>query len=212
MKRCLVINPNMTEAVTTLVVKACQRQQPSVRWEGVTARIGAPYIADEVTYVQGAHAALDALEREYDGHDAVLLACFGDPGLLALRQCAPVPVLGLASASLEAAMQLGRFSIVTGGAPWVPMLERFARSHGLDTHLCGIHAIEWSGLQIAADPEGACEALLAAARQGMDGGAELVLLGGAALAGLAPRLQPRLDVTVLDSVALSAHAVLEALA
>ena len=212
MKRCLVINPNMTEAVTALVVEACQRRQPGVRWEGVTARTGAPYIADEVAYVHGAHAALDMLAQTYDGHDAVLVACFGDPGLLALRQSSHVPVLGLTSASLQAAARHGRFAIVTGGTDSVPMLERFTRAHRLDTHLSGIYAIEWTGLHIAADPEGACEALLAAAQQDVEDGAALILLSGAALAGLADQLQPRMAVPVLDSIVLSAQAVVEALA
>jgi Asp/Glu/hydantoin racemase len=59
---------------------------------------------------------------------------------------------------------------------------------------------------VAADPDGALEALVAAAQHGVDGGAQCILLGGAALAGLAPSLQPRLSVPVLDNVLLAAQA------
>lgn len=195
-----------------MVVAACRQAQPGVQWEGATARFGAAYIADEVAYAKAAHAALDAYEAFFNGHDAVLLACFGDPGLLALRELARVPVVGLAQSSFEAVAQRGRFAVVTGGHAWAPMLARFARLHGLDTRLTGIHTIDWTGAQIAADPDGARDALVAAAQQGIDAGAQCVLLGGAALTGLAPSLQPRLSVPLLDNVLLAAQTVADALA
>jgi allantoin racemase len=210
-KRCLVINPNTSGALTDRVVAACRQAQPGVRWEGATARFGAAYIADEVAYAKAAHAALDAYEAFYSGQDAVLLACFGDPGLLALRELARRPVIGLAQSSFEAAAQRGRFAVVTGGHAWAPMLSRFARLHGLDAKLVGIHTIDWTGAQIAADPDGALDALVAAAQKGIAAGAQFILLGGAALAGLARSLQPRLSIPVLDNVLLAAQAVADAL-
>lgn len=211
-KRCLVINPNTTAGVTEMVVSACRGAQPGVQWEGATARFGAAYIANEVGYAKAGHAALDAYEAFYAGHDVVLLACFGDPGLLALRELSRVPVIGLAQSSFEAAARKGRFAVVTGGHAWAPMLARFARAQALDARLTGIHTIDWTGAQIAADPERAHDALVAAAQHGIDDGADCILLGGAALAGLAPSLQPRLAVPVLDNVLLAARAVAEALA
>jgi allantoin racemase len=210
-KRCLVINPNTTAAVTDKVVAACRQLQPLLQWEGVTARFGAAYIADEVAYAKASHAALDAFEAFYSDHDAVLLACFGDPGLLALRELSRVPVTGLAQSSFEAAARRGRFAVVTGGHAWGPMLARFARAHQLDERLVGIHTIDWTGARIAGDPDGALDALVAAAVKGLDAGAQNILLGGAALAGLAPSLQPRLAVPVLDNVLLAAQAVADAL-
>jgi allantoin racemase len=192
-------------------VAACRQAQPAVQWEGATARFGAAYIADEASYAIAAHAALDALDAFHAGHDAVLLACFGDPGLLALRERVQVPVIGLAQSSFEAAARRGHFAVVTGGHAWAPMLERFARAHRLEAHLAGIHTIDWTGAQVAADPAGAQGALLAAAQRGIDAGAQSILLGGAALTGLAPALQPRLPVPVLDNVLLAAQAVVDAL-
>lgn len=209
-KRCLVINPNTTASVTEGVVNACRAAHPAVHWQGVTSHFGAPYIADEIGYAVASHAVLDAYGAFFDGHDAVLIACFGDPGLLALRELASVPVLGLAQASLIAAGRSGRFAVVTGGHAWGPMLVRFARTHELDAQLVGIHTVELSGAQIAADPDAALDSLAAAVQRGIDGGAEGILLGGAALCGLAARLQPRVGVPVLDNVLLAAQAVVEA--
>jgi allantoin racemase len=212
MQRCLVLNPNTTGAVTEIVLAACRRALPRIEWQGATARFGAAYIADEAAYAAAVPAALDAYEAFFDGHDAVLLACFGDPGLPALRERARVPVVGLAQSSFEAAARHGRFAVVTGGHAWAPMLARFASLHGLDAKLVGIHTIDWTGAQIAADPEGARDALVAAARQGVERGAECILLGGAALTGLAPSLQPGVAVPVLDNVQLAAQAVADVLA
>lgn len=210
MKRCLVINPNTTAAVTEGVVDACRRAHPAVEWQGATSRFGAPYIADEIGYAVASHAVLDAYQAFFDDHDAVLIACFGDPGLLALRELASVPVVGLAQASLVAAATHGRFAIVTGGHAWGPMLARFARAHELAAQLVGIHTVDSSGAQIAADPGAALDSLAAAAQRGVDGGAACILLGGAALCGLAAHLQPRVSVPVLDNVLLAAQAVVDA--
>ena len=212
MKRVLVINPNTSAGVTDHVGAACRAAQPGLAWEGVTARFGMRYIADEISYAIAGHAVLDAFAAFYGGHDAVLIACFGDPGLLALCERSPVPVVGLAQASFRAAGARGRFAVVTGGARWGPMLERFARSHALDTGLVAVRTIALTGAQIAHDPQAALDALAQACQATVDAGARQVVLGGAALAGLAARLQPRLQVPVLDNVELGAQAVADALA
>ena len=61
MRRLLVINPNTSASVSTLLqthVQAAAGLHVQVRT--VTARFGAPYIADEASYAVAAHAALDA--------------------------------------------------------------------------------------------------------------------------------------------------------
>ena len=212
MQRVLVINPNTTVSVTDRVVGACTAAQPQLRWDGVTVDFGAPYITSEAAYAVAGHAVLEAYNKHFTAHDAVLIACFGDPGLLALRELARVPVFGLAHASFEAAAACGRFSVVTGGAAWGPMLQRFARMHQLDARLCGIHTVELTGAQIAANPQQATELLCAACDQGIAAGAQYILIGGAALAGLAAELQPRIAVPLLDNVVVAAAAVAAALA
>jgi Asp/Glu/hydantoin racemase len=218
MPRILIINPNTTQSVTDRVLASCREAHPLAQWSGITARFGAPYVASEATYAVAAHAVLDAFEAACgDGaaaYDAVLIACFGDPGLLALREvAAPLPVTGLALASLEAAaLRGGPFAVVTGGAAWGPMLARFAHMHRLDAGLRGIHTVELTGAQIAAAPDKAVDALCGACERAVAAGAATVVLGGAALAGMAARLQPRVSVPLLDNVLLGAHAAVAAAA
>ena len=210
MKRILVLNPNTTSAVTDMVVASCVRAHGGVAWEGATSRLGAAYIASESAYAIAAHAVLDTYAQHYAGHDAVLIACFGDPGLLALREITAVPVVGLAQASFVAAGRQGPFAVVTGGKAWEPMLARFARMHQLDDQLVGIHTVDLTGAQIASAPQAAMESLGEACRRGMDAGAQSIVLGGAALAGMAAALQDSLGIPVLDNVLLGAQAVVDA--
>jgi len=211
MSRILVLNPNTSESVTVRVLASCRLAHPDLHWEGATARFGAPYIASEVSYAVGAHAVLDAFGAAPGPWDAVLIACFGDPGLMALREQSGLPVVGLAQASLETAGALGPFGIVTGGAAWGPMLHRHARMLQLDAGLCGIHTVELTGAQIAESPAQSMDALARACRHCIADGARQIVLGGAALAGLAAALQPQVAVPLLDNVLLGADAVARAL-
>lgn len=216
MRQLLVINPNTSASVSALLQTHAQHAAgPQVQVRTVTARFGAPYIACEASYLVAGHATLDAwaaaLAQEVPAPDAVLIGCFGDPGLQALRESSTAPVTGLAEAAFRAAAGHGRFAIVTGGARWQAILQRLADSLGYRDALGGIHTVAPTGAQLAADPLGA-QALLACACQNAvrDFGVQAVVLGGAGLAGLAAAIQPRVDVPVIDSVLAGTRQALRA--
>jgi Asp/Glu/hydantoin racemase len=209
--RILLINANTNEAITeNLVAIANGMAPPGARFAGATARFGARYIASRAAAAIAAHAALDAYAEHGAGADAVLLGCFGDPGLDALREIASVPVIGLADASAQAAIAIGgRFGVVTGGAAWKPMLEEFFGARGYAPRLAGVRTVAPSGGDIARDPDGALPLLRAACLACAADGAGAVVLGGAGLAGLAPRLD--VGVPVICSVEAGMRAALSAL-
>ena len=211
MRQLLVVNPNTSPAVSELLQRHVQAAVGvHVQVRTVTARFGAPYISDEATFAVAGHAVLDAwaaaLSEAGPAPDAVLIGCFGDPGLPALRESSPAPVTGLAEAAFVEASRHGRFAIVTGGVRWGPMLQRLAQSLGHAPALAGIHTVLPTGAELAADPA-AARALLAqachdAVRQL---GAQAVILGGAGLAGMAGELQSQFAVPLVDSVVAGAH-------
>jgi len=215
-RHLLVINPNTSAPVSALLqqhVQAATGLHVAVRT--ATARFGAPYIACESSYAVAAHAALDAwahdLAQPWQQPDAVLIGCFGDPGLMALRESSPVPVTGLAEASFIEAARHGRFAIVTGGERWGPMLQRLAQALGHAPLLAGIHTVAPTGAQLAADPEAARTLLAQACRDVVrQMGVQSVILGGAGLAGMAAAVQPQVAVPVIDSVVAGAHWALRA--
>ena len=207
MRRVLAINPNTSAAITELVGRHLRAAEPAIEWRLATGAFGEAYIVTEAAAVVAAHAAIDSWKRNHEGCDAVLLACFGDPGLFALRELSAVPVLGLAEASMRAARRkAARFGIVTGGAAWKPMLERLAHALGHGGALAGVHTMSLTGGQAAADPQGALAAIAAACRAAREtDGAEAVILGGAGFAGLAPRVSALVGFPVIDSVEAGAH-------
>ncbi|WP_291296682.1 aspartate/glutamate racemase family protein [Elioraea sp.] len=203
--RLLLLNANTDAAITArMAALAAPIAGEGVTIEQATARFGARYISTRAAAAIAGHAALDALSLRLASPptpDAVLLACFGDPGLAALREVSPVPVAGMAEASLLAAAALGgRIGVLTGGARWVPMLAEYAAAIGLGQRTL-IRSVPQTGAEIAADPDGAVAGLAAEARALVDGGAEVIVLGGAGLAGLAQRIGARTPVPVLDSLA-----------
>jgi allantoin racemase len=201
--RLLCINPNTTAEVTTKVVAAGQALAPvGMTITGATGRFGARYISSRTSAAIAGHATIDAYAEHGAGVDAVLLACFGDPGLLALRELAHCRVLGLAEASCLAACDLGaRFSIITGGARWPAMLEEFVAQIGLSGRLASIRAVAPTGGEIAANPKAAYAVLADACRvAARDDGADVVILGGAGLVGIAGQIKKEVPVPLLCSV------------
>jgi allantoin racemase len=149
-------------------------------------------VATRASFVQGAAAALQTWERSDDGWaDALLLACFGDPGLAALREVSRVPVLGMAESALSVALSLHKpFHIITAGAAWDAMLRETLQLHpGAMRWFDGITLLETTGRTIANDPQ----AFLAQVQAAVDGLAArnlpTCILGGAGFAPLLPQIR-----------------------
>lgn len=210
MATLLALNPNTSLDVTARIGRALAPfTPPGGQVRLATARFGAPYLASEAGVVVAGHAVLDAVAQDWQQQacpDGVLIACFGDPGLQALRELMPVPVTGLAEAAMTEASALGRYGIITGGAAWKPMLERLAIALGLQRGLAQIVTVAPSGAQLAADPDGAVNLLVSACHQMLDAEAlDAIVVGGAGLAGLAARMQPLVPVPLICSVQAGAR-------
>ena len=215
-RRLLIINPNTSADITDAVAElVAQASPPDVAVQAVTARFGAPYIASEVSYAVAAHATLDAWRHATQGQatvpDGVVIGCFGDPGLHALRELAGCPVTSLAEAAVAEAARHGRCAIVTGGHAWKPMLQRLLPALAWGGQVQDIETVELSGVQLRADPVAAQALLVAAcervlARQPVDA----IIIGGAGLAGMAAAMQARVPVPLIDSVEAAASWIWQA--
>lgn len=211
--RILVLNPNTSPEMTELVQHVlAPLVPPGVTLKPATGRFGARYISSRSAGAIAGHAALEAFAEHGGDCDAVYLACFGDPGLMALKEIASVPVVGMAEAACrQAALQGRRFSIVTGGERWGPILTEFTAALGLDGRLASVETVAPTGGDIAADPGGSVALLAHACLRTVErDGAEAVILGGAGLAGLAASIQPHVGVPVICSTQAGFAAVLEA--
>lgn len=200
----LIINPNTNELTTQRLQSVLEAHRPShAQFDFRTARFGANYIACEASHAVAAHACIDVWASYCVGAqakpDGVLIGCFGDPGLFALREVSSAPVTGLAEASFIQAAKHGRFAIVTGGERWKPMLMRLAQSLGYGELLAAVETVAPSGAQLQADPEMALRCLRQACEQASRSGAQAIILGGAGLAGYAQALQSSSPLPLIDS-------------
>lgn len=220
----LVINPNTSDSVTQRLALQLGAGWPQAHIHHATAPFGAAYIADEYSYCVAGHAVLQAWHNAQawapaPGYGAVLVGCFGDPGLLALQEVAGVPVLGLAQAAVQHMAQQGfaRMGIVTGGAQWQPMLQRWSRAHGyadpaVHSHIAHIHALPATGLQMMQSPDATAHTLAqASAHMLQSTGVQAVLLGGAGLAGMGPRVRALAALPVWDCVEAAQHTLQQVL-
>ncbi len=203
--KLLLLNGNTDPGITDRMAQAARRMCAH-EIIPLTARFGARYIASRASSAIAAHAVLDALASEIGhdnprGYDAVIIGCFGDPGLEAARECFHLPIIGMADSAILAALKVApRVSVLTGGAAWVPMLEEFFLLRGLGPDKLRVAAIPPTGDMIAREPERAAGLLAEAARGEIARGAGVILLGGAGLVGLDAMVAPQITVPVLDGL------------
>lgn len=216
-RRLLLINPNTSVSTTERLMQVLAPSVPA-GWtlDAHTARFGASYIACEASHAVAAHAMLERWAEQVSPPRpppaGVLIACFGDPGLFALRECSACPVTGLAEASFIEATAHGPFAIVTGGRRWRPMLQRLAQSLGFGEQLRHIETVAPSGAELLADPDMALRCLAEACREAARPGVRALILGGAGLAGYAQALQAHIDLPLIDSAQAGLNVLVKGLA
>jgi Asp/Glu/hydantoin racemase len=201
--RLLIINPNISESVTALIEAEARRTAaPGTELTMKTAPFGVAYIETRFEALIGAYATAQVAAEHVAGHDAVIVAAFGDPGLGGLREALPVPVLGLSESALASACLLGhRFSIVAISQRISAWYREVVEANGLIGRLASIRALDQPLAGIGSVQTDHAEALRALCERAVaEDGAEVIILAGAPLAGLARAVRGELPVPVVDGV------------
>jgi len=201
--KLLVINPNISASVSDLIrAEALRSASPGTEIHVVTAATGVAYIETRFEAMLGAHAAAQLAAEHHAQADAVIVAAFGDPGLLALREVLPCPVTGLTEAALASACLLGqRFSIVAISQRIRAWYAETVRAYGLDGRLASIRALDEPLADIGQVQASQGERLVQLAHACVrEDGADVIVLAGAPLAGLAREVATLLPVPVVDGV------------
>ena len=203
--RLLVINPNTTQAMTDAIGDAARAVAASgTEIDAVTPDWGPASIEGHAEEVLASAAVLDVVAQRGAAYDGIAIACYGDPGLYAAREIAPVPVVGIAEASMLLASTVAhRFSVVTVLDRIVPMLEDVVGRYGLRDRCASVRGTSLAVLEIERDPAAAAREVLAQARRAVaEDGAEAICLGCAGMAVLECTVRDELeDVPVIDGVA-----------
>lgn len=201
--KILVANPNTSTGVTDRLV-ASGRLVASAGTELIpmTAPRGVPYIATRAEAAIGSAVMLEMLAEKRGTFDAAVCAAFGDPGLGGARELFDFPIVGMAEAAMLVACTLGRsFAIVSFAKALEPWFAEIVAWHGLSGRCAAIRMLDstFSNINAVADE---MEPLLVdlANKTVSENGADVVILAGAPLAGLATKLRDRVPVPLVDGI------------
>jgi Asp/Glu/hydantoin racemase len=201
--KLLLINPNTSQSVSDLIEAEARRAAaPGTQVSVLTAPFGVAYIETRFESLIGAYATATLAAEHCDRHDAIVVAAFGDPGIDGLRELLDIPVVGLTEAALMSACLLGkRFSIVAISHRITAWYRECVAANGLSDRLASIRNLD-NPLQdigrVQEDHSARLEALCLSAVQG--DGADVIIIAGAPLAGLARSIRDRIPVPVVDGV------------
>lgn len=201
--RLLLVNPNISDSVSDLIRDEARRSASAgTEVEVHTAPFGVAYIETRFEALVGAYATAQVAAENIERFDAVVVAAFGDPGLTGLRELLPVPVTGMTEAALATAHLLGhRISIIAISQRIQAWYREVVESHGFGDRLASIRALDRPISAIGGVQQEHAQALKALAERAViEDGAEVIVLAGAPLAGLARSLQGQLPVPVVDGV------------
>lgn len=214
--RILLVNPNSTASMTAAMSEAAR----SVVAAGTdllaaTAEYGPESIEGYYDEVFSVPPLVDAVRAQQAKHqiDGVVVGCFDDTGVDALRALLDAPVIGICQAAMQAAATLaGNFSVVTTLGRSVAALEHLSVRYGYERLCRRVRSCEVPVLELE-DPESDAtnairQEIEAALR---DDGAEAIVLGCAGMLGLTESLSEEYSVPVIEGVTVAVKWV-EALA
>ncbi|MDO6722401.1 aspartate/glutamate racemase family protein [Celeribacter halophilus] len=202
--RILLVNPNMTVSMTEVMTKIARDVAgDAAEIVPITASKGFPYIASRAEAQIAGGIALEMIADNLDGIDAVVIAAFGDPGVAGARELFDIPVIGMAEAAVMSAAMLGeRFSIVTFSPLMTRWYEDCVKDTGLGARFSGVRTPDLGAVDVARVADELRDDLVALARaSAVTDGADVILLGGAPLAGVAPQIADQVPAVVLDPIA-----------
>jgi allantoin racemase len=134
--------------------------------------------------------------------DAIVIACFDDTGLDAVRSLVSVPVLGIGEAAYHAASMIAnKFSVITTLSRSVPGLENNLLRYGLAQKCACVRATEIPVLKLEeGDPATLDKIRLEIHASINEDKAEAIVLGCAGMADLMAQLSEEFGLPVIEGV------------
>lgn len=202
--RVLLINPNMTQSMTESMTNVARLTAgDAADIIPVTAAQGFPYIASRAEAQIAGSLVLETIAAHQADVDAVIVAAFGDPGLVAARELFDLPIIGMAEAAVMSAAQLGdRFGVVTFSPHMVRWYRDCVMQTGLGARFTGVTCPDAAPASLDNLASTLKDDLIALAHQATaQDGADVIILGGAPLAGLAPQIANAASGILVDPIA-----------
>lgn len=199
MKPLIIINPNSSQRVTQGIDAAMAPLRAMGPIRCVTLAEGPPGIESQAQAdltIAPMLALAARLEAEAAGF---VIACFGDPGLHALRDRTALPSFGIQEAAVATALTLGqRFGVIAILPGSIPRHLRAFGSMGVLARLAGDRAL---GLSVAelAEQGRTLPAMIATGRRLRDeDGADVLIMGCAGMAAYRDTLEAETGLPVVE--------------
>jgi len=199
----LVINPNCLQPVTDSMSEALEGFRrhggPEIRCQ--TLKSGPPGIETQA-HVDSAAVKLAEWfgeKPERKRIDALVVACFSDPGVAALREILKCPVLGIGEASyLTAAALTERFGVIAILSRSIGRHRRAQRALGLEHKVASELPLELSVSELSNEAATWKRLVGVGTELSKSHGAGAIILGCAGMASYRTRLEDKLGVPVID--------------
>lgn len=205
--KILVINPNTSLEMTEQIERELRKIK---RTETIleVARLAKGPLTIESAYDEAlAIPELLSLvgKADQENYDALIIACFSDPGLNAAREISHMPVIGIGETSMCIATLLGhKFSIITTLKQRVASKIRYARTLGLESKLASVRSLNIPVIETSLQTEKTKGAILEVAKKAIEeDGAETIILGCAGMVSYSKELERELGAPILDPTSIA---------
>ena len=199
MSSLIVINPNASQEVTEGIDKAVDPLRAfGIPIRCLTLAEGPPGIENQRQADLTIAPMLDLASAQSDAAGYVI-ACFGDPGLFALRDQTDLPVVGIQEAAVATALTLGqRFGVIAILPASIPRHLRAFGAMGVRDRLAGDRALGL-GVSELADPGVSLGAMIDTGKRLRDeDGADVLIMGCAGMTGYRDPLQDATGLPVVE--------------
>lgn len=202
MHKILVINPNTSEEMTEDINITVQNIKDNDFDVTVTKPdFGARSLESFYDYIMASFGSFRLIRNIGKHYDGILVACFGDPGLYAIKEICNYPVIGIAEASMSMSLLMGqKFSLLVASDKAVPMMNDMVNQYGLTSRLASIEPLGINVLDVEKNKEESIKQLANIGKKAVDKGAEVLILGCAGMTGMKEEVEKILGVPVIDPV------------
>jgi allantoin racemase len=199
----LVVNPNTSTEMTAAIDRVAQAAAgTAARVVTIRSRNGPHTIEGALDAALATAGMLEVIAAYETPFDAVVVACFGDPGVDALRMLVRVPVVGIGAASFVQAACISRhFAIVTPTAGTPGRYAAVTAAMGLTAQFVGTYQTPLSVVDFESDDPAVLETLVCHAEHAVKDGADCLLFGCAGIADQIRAIEDRVGVTCIASAA-----------
>lgn len=142
-----------------------------------------------------------SIRAEQEGFDAIVIYCFSDVGLDAIRENVRIPVIGPGETSLAAAYLLcNRITVLTADSVNIPRTYRRLMRNGMARDkMVSVRALDIPIGEVRVHPEVTKEYLYRVCKQAVEEDhADGIILGCLSMAGYGEELERQLPIKVID--------------